>query len=314
MVNDAGAQDDVRISHNLIHDIANSTIDDTDESDVCGIFLDLTSNTKVSNNIVYNIFNNSTNGASNPDGIEVQNVATTFYAYNNTFYNIQNNGSTAPARGINDGASKLVVRNNYVGLVGGLGGGVCFNGPFAAENNNVSSDATAAGAGSQINKSAYASYFVSTTGGSENLHLLNDSFTLWGSFGADLDSDPNLPVTDDIDGGARDATTPDIGADEFGAAGVSLTLANHDVGQVGDQFTTTSSVTAALFRFHLHSHRDRHRGQPARELHHRRGHCQRRCVRGPAVGGQQQRRRHRWRRHPDSAQRHSFRRRLHLHD
>ena len=251
MVNDAGAQDDVRISHNLIHDIANSTIDDTDESDVWGIFLDLTSNTKVSNNIVYNIFNNSTNGASNPDGIEVQNVATTFYAYNNTFYNIQNNGSTAPARGINDGASKLVVRNNYVGLVGGLGGGVCFNGPFAAENNNVSSDATAAGAGSQINKSAYASYFVSTTGGSENLHLLNDSFTLWGSFGADLDSDPNLPVTNDIDGGARDATTPDIGADEFGAAGVSLTLANHDVGQVGDQFTTTSSVTAALFRFHL---------------------------------------------------------------
>ena len=251
MVNDTIAQDDVRLSHNLIHDIANSTIDDTDESDVWGILLDQTSNSKVSNNIVYNIFNNSTNGASNPDGIEVQNIASTFYAYNNTFYNIQNNGSTGIARGINDGASKLVVRNNYVGLVGGLGGGICFNPPFAAENNNVSSDATAAGAGSQINQSAYASYFVSTTGGSENLHLVNDSFTLWGSFGADLDSDPNLPVTDDIDLGVRDAATPDVGADEFGAGGMSLTLADHDVSQIGDQFTTTPSVTAALFRFHL---------------------------------------------------------------
>ena len=245
--------EDNRITHCLIHDITNSTVDESDGSYVRGIRLDVTNNTKVANNIVYNLINVSANSNSSTIAILGNNAGKTRYVYNNTVYNIQHTAGPGTARGIYDrGGSTVIARNNYVGLVDSvLGPEQCYQGSFAAESNNVSSDGTAAGAGSQINKAAYASYFVSTTGGSENLHLLNDSFTLWGSFGADLDSDPNLPVTDDIDQGARDALTPDIGADEFGASATTLTLADHDVSQIGDQFTTTSSVTAALFRFHL---------------------------------------------------------------
>jgi hypothetical protein len=64
----------------------------------------------------------------------------------------------------------------------------------------------------------YADQFVSTTGGSEDFHLKSGS-DLEGA-GVDLDSDATLPVTDDIDGDTRDATAPDIGADEFVAAAV----------------------------------------------------------------------------------------------
>ena len=106
-----------------------------------------------------------------------------------------------------------------MGKVEHLGGGeaFCFNGTFASESYNVSSDGSAtAEPSSQTLKSDYASYFVSVTPGSENLHLLNDSTVLWGSSGADLDADPNLPVIDDIDGDARDPNAPDIGADELG--------------------------------------------------------------------------------------------------
>ncbi len=81
-------------------------------------------------------------------------------------------------------------------------------------SHNVSSDDTAAGTGSQTLKTAYSDYFSASPRGSENLHLRDDSATLWGSSGIDLDSDPNLPVLLDIDGDPRDPDAPDIGADE----------------------------------------------------------------------------------------------------
>ena len=219
---DGAAQQDVRISHSLIHDLTSSTFDDSDLSESFGIVLNNTTNAKVSNNIIYNITTESTNASSGAHGIEGRFVGRNHYIYNNTVYNILNTGNTFEARGIRDASGgTLNVRNNYVGLVDSTSGAEsCYLGAFVAENNNVSSDATAGGAGSQINESSYATYFVNTTAGSEDLHLLNDSNTLWGSFGADLDSDANLPVTDDIDGEARDATQPDIGADEAAPAAV----------------------------------------------------------------------------------------------
>ena len=212
-----GTAEDIRISDCLIYDLTNTILGDADASDIRAISLDETNNSKISNNIIYNILNVSANSGSLTVGIDGQFAGKTHYVYNNTVYNIQSTATIAKAWGIYDSAgSTMVARNNYVGLVDSTSGPeACFEGPFIAENNNVSSDATAAGAGSQTNQSAYASYFVDTTGGSENLHLLNDSNTLWGSPGADLDSDPNLPVTEDIDADARDASTPDIGADEF---------------------------------------------------------------------------------------------------
>ncbi|MCK5712922.1 MAG: hypothetical protein KAI25_09410, partial [Hyphomicrobiaceae bacterium] len=63
-------------------------------------------------------------------------------------------------------------------------------------------------------KTDYANYFYNITDGSEDLHLRHDDNQLWGTDGADLDEDGNLPVTNDIDGDSRDSTQPDIGADE----------------------------------------------------------------------------------------------------
>ena len=108
---------------------------------------------------------------------------------------------------------------------------------------NVSSDLTATGPNSQTGQTSYASYFLDTTGGSENLHLQNDSRTLWGIYGADLDSDPNLPVTKDIDGQWRDADRPDIGADEFSCACTALATS-----EGGGKITITSAGSfEALF-------------------------------------------------------------------
>ena len=64
-------------------------------------------------------------------------------------------------------------------------------------------------------KTAYATYFTNTTPGTEDLHLKATSLSLWGWNGTDLAGDANLPVTNDIDRGAR--VRPDIGADEFAA-------------------------------------------------------------------------------------------------
>jgi uncharacterized delta-60 repeat protein len=219
MVNETdGTSQDVRISHNIIHDITNSTADDSDKSNVMGIFIDRTTDTKVSNNIIYNLTNVSENGSSETVGIHSDDAGFTQWVYNNTIYNMRNTNTTAAGtvQGIQDALGGTVyARNNYVGLVDStMGSEDCFLGSFAAENNNVSSDGTAIGTDSQNGKSDYASYFVNVTAGSEDFHLLGNSNTLWGSFGEDLDGDPNLPVIDDIDGDGRASTQPDIGADE----------------------------------------------------------------------------------------------------
>ncbi len=239
MANDSATSQDVRFAHNLIHDITNTTIDDTDNSRVFGIFLDSTDNSKVANNIIYNLTSVSTYSQGQARGIEGDDPGKTHHVYNNTLYNIRATATAGSATGILDtGGNTVFARNNYVGLVdSALGGEACFSGSFAAENNNVASDATAVGAGSQINQSAYASYFVNVTPGSEDLHLLDDSNALWGTSGADLDSDPNLPVTEDIDREPRHTSTPDIGADE-----VSVSV---NYRSIGSYSTGDASITAA---------------------------------------------------------------------
>ena len=218
MVNDGTVpQDDVRISHNLIYDITNSNIDDLDRSIIWGIRLEGSDNGKVWNNIIYNLTNLSTHTLSDTRGISSTSVGNTHSVYNNTVYNLQ---GVYDVRGIWDrSGSSLHAKNNYVGLLTStMGTTLCYAGTFLSRNNNVSSDATATGTGSQTGKNSYASYFVDPTPTSADLHLLSDSDALWGSYGADLDSDPNLPVTDDIEGEPRDSATPDIGADEFSPA------------------------------------------------------------------------------------------------
>ncbi len=107
-------------------------------------------NSKVSNNIVYNITNVTTNADSYAAGIYSGISGTTQYVHNNTIYNIQNTASTGAAYGIYDsGGSTIVAKNNYVGLVDSTNGfEACFNGTFSTEDYNVASDTSTTGANS----------------------------------------------------------------------------------------------------------------------------------------------------------------------
>jgi len=82
---------------------------------------------------------------------------------------------------------------------------------------NLSTDASADGANSVTSGSVT---FTSTTAGSWDFHLANDTTDAAGA-GADLDADTYYPVTIDADGDTRHATAPDIGADEFVSSGAT---------------------------------------------------------------------------------------------
>ncbi len=202
---------DVRISHNIIKGVV------TAGNPAYGIMFGTNSTDvhRVWNNVVYNFPNT---GSENGLCIDIDKGIA--YVFNNTVYNCQvgviRYSSVAGSQvknnvSINDAVNAAYTDYLYLGTA-----------PAAVQSNNVSSDATATGTGSQINKSAYATYFRNTTSGTEDLHLLGYSLSLWGSSGVDLSGDANLPVTDDIDGGPR--VRPDIGADEFGVCcGLSTT-------------------------------------------------------------------------------------------
>lgn len=87
----------------------------------------------------------------------------------------------------------------------------------ATVSNNLSSDTTASGSGSLTSKTS-ANQFVSTTHGSEDLHLKSGADAI--DAGTDLATSPS-GVELDIDGYDRDAggVTWDIGADEYVATG-----------------------------------------------------------------------------------------------
>jgi hypothetical protein len=205
---------DFRFDKMIIHHFINSD-GVNEDSDIYGFQLK-TGNVKISNTIIYRLEQLNTNDSSSVNAIHHPDSSSTSYFYNNTIYNIKNSsGNAASANGIKVVAGTVTATSNSIFDTNSTGGSEdCFNGTMT-QSNNVSSDTT----GTITNKTDYTSYFIHTTDGSENLHIKDDSFNLWGSYGADLNQDPNLPITDDIDGGARDASTPDIGADEYASSG-----------------------------------------------------------------------------------------------
>jgi len=172
------------VSHNIIYKTGAYT----------GIYVDSTL-AKVWNNVLHEA-DNTEYGA-----LSMNQASGTAYFYNNTVYD-------SAGDGIAQNAGTLIARNNVSMKPGS--GYLDFAGTMTKAT-NVSSDAT----GNITGKTDYGNYFVDTTVGSEDLHLRNDSNSLWGSNGTDLDGDLNLPITDDIDGQGRHASAPDIGADEF---------------------------------------------------------------------------------------------------
>ena len=234
----ASGSTDIRIEHCLIHDLTNSNNTPASARYVRGIYSrsgysqDLV---KIANTVVYGISNINTNSGSSANGMSLKHDLGASYVFNNTFFDIAIPANTASGHGMRlGGGATHYVKNNYVGQLSCV---TCTYTPKAFKqgetstinaDNNVSFDDSAddfIGANNVINQASYASYFVNVTAGSENLHLLADSNALWGIYGADLDSDPNLPVTIDIDGDARDSVQPDVGADEsLGAAPASATV------------------------------------------------------------------------------------------
>ncbi len=222
---------DIRIDSMLIHDLHTTQAGYPWEGSMGIItFQDLATAGPpllITNNIVYDITNTVLEG--HIAGIQVGSRADS-YVYNNTVYNIQNDGNGAisgPAWGIyakESGAGTVTayLSNNYVGLVDApLDPGLNWHdydsesGAALVMNYNISSDGTADDFGGSFNvvgQSTYGSYFVNE--GTRDLHLQNTSAALWGRAGDDLSATFNHDI--DLEIRPLGAGTWDIGADRVG--------------------------------------------------------------------------------------------------
>ena len=184
------------------------------------------------NNIIYNLVETSNDSAA----AMLLNVwAGNAYVYNNTVYNIQGAGGSKHGIGIRFGnvtSSNTRVKNNLVSKCEGPNINAAFwknvSGSTVDSANNLSDDTSDAAynaedMGQSLNdssaltgKSAAQIDFVSTSGGSEDLHLDTSSVCL--EAGVDLGTTNGVNI--DIDGVDRDATgvTWDIGADQKSVA------------------------------------------------------------------------------------------------
>ena len=181
----------------------------------------------IQNNIVYNVVETNNDHAS---AINTNAWAGDAYIYNNTVYNIESAGSSKLAIGIrfgNPSGSDSFVKNNLVAkLVSDKSDGErayehgASNGGSGnvTEDYNLSDDTchssyTAAGSNSLTGKTLAQIAFVSTTGGSEDLHVASGSHCI--DEGVDLGTTNGVEI--DINGRNRDSQgdTWDIGAHEL---------------------------------------------------------------------------------------------------
>jgi len=170
--------------------------------------------------IIYDVLAQAGSANIGANGIRSVNLASTpsRNIQNNTIHNVQTYGGTDDANGIFNQAdnSGLNLQNNIVTDTSSFGGvGADYVGTFtlATADHNLSSDATASGTGSLTSKTS-ANQFVSTVGGSEDLHLKAGADAI--DAGTDLGTTPS-GVEIDIDGRDRDAEGDawDMGADEL---------------------------------------------------------------------------------------------------
>lgn len=184
---------------------------------------------EVFNNIIYNL-TQTASAAQICVGIGCATTSIT-YIYNNTIYKIVNNNGSGVTQGvlIADNAN-VTSKNNISTDPSGTTSGskVCYS-PASFSNAivdyNLASDDTDAGANSigADDGVVTADQFVSTVGGSEDLHLKAGADAI--NEGEDLGTTPS-GVEIDIDGRDRDAEgdTWDMGADEFVVAVETITL------------------------------------------------------------------------------------------
>ena len=184
------------------------------------------------NNIIYNLVETNNDTAV---GMLLNVWAGNAYVYNNTIYNIQGAGGSKHGIGIRFGnatSSNTRLKNNLVSKCEGPNIDAAFwknvSGSTAETANNLSDDTSDAAYNAEdmgqnlndssalIGKTAAQIDFVSTSSGSEDLHLDASSVCL--QAGVDLGTTNGVNI--DIDGIDRDATgvTWDIGADQKSTA------------------------------------------------------------------------------------------------
>lgn len=209
----ANAHTDVFFKNNIVHDLIDSSADGQ------GIYIWGTgsaSNTRYClNNIIYNI-NNSNDSAF---GIRVASSNYPVDVYNNTVYHVKTESGSDDAYCVWIEDSDAVLKNNIAARPIG-GDNKAFTGSgFSGSTHdyNLSTDSTATGTNS-VTGEAYGDLFVSTTEGTEDLHLKEGAGAI--GAGVDLGTTPT-GVNIDIDGRDRDSEGDDwdIGADQYVASG-----------------------------------------------------------------------------------------------
>ena len=225
----AGTNDGNIIRNNLIHDKGGNP-GNTGPFAIHGLGTGATTDdTYVLNNIIYNIVESSNDSLG---AIVFYSWTGSLYVYNNTIYKLTAQGGNKDAIGIrfgNSSTSVSYIKNNIVSTLSSSDDKAAYfkqsSSSTAHTANNLSDTTTAAtwnaeDMGQNLNdgtaltgKSLADISFVSTTGGSEDLHIDEDSDCV--DAGADLGTTNGVEI--DINGRNRDSNgdTWDIGAHEL---------------------------------------------------------------------------------------------------
>jgi len=218
------------IKNCIVHDFAT-----TNSANMYGILDDTGAMTCV-NNIIYDIVNSQSGGASEAIGILTS--GSTNDVMGNTVHNTTKNVGTLPAFGIKN-SSAGTFKNNVVTDTGGSGSGPNrdYKNTDGTQDFNLSSDTSANGASSLISKSA-ANQYVSTTGGSEDLHLKAGADAI--GAGVDLVATPTGVNNDinDFDRNGLASIVWDMGAHQYKILS--------EIGTTGRDFTTITLWEAAM--------------------------------------------------------------------
>ena len=224
-----GTNDGNIIRNNLIHDKGGNP-GNTGPFAIHGLGTGATTDdTYVLNNIIYNIVESSNDSLG---AIIFYSWSGSLYVYNNTIYKLTAQGGNKDAIGIrvgNSSTSVSYIKNNIVSTLSANDDKAAYlkqsSSSTAHTANNLSDTTTAAtwnaeDMGQNLNdstaltgKSLADISFVSTTGGSEDLHIDEDSDCV--DAGADLGTTNGVEI--DINGRNRDSNgdTWDIGAHEL---------------------------------------------------------------------------------------------------
>lgn len=224
----------ISISSNSSSTIRNLIVHDLTEGSAVAsaIFVESLVSATVINNIIYNV-NSTDTGSDAAFGINI--LENNCDAENNTVWNVVNDNGSGDAIGIQfaDQTTDTVRNNISMDMSGSSSGARADFNPAsvtnATEDFNAASDTSPTGSNS-IESQSSSDFFVSTSDGSEDLHLKSGANAI--DDGLDLGTTP-AGINFDINNRDRDAEGDvwDMGAHEFVAAAVAAARRKQILGQ-----------------------------------------------------------------------------------